>query len=156
MRQRGFTLIEMVITVAIVGLLASVAMPLAQLGAQRAREQELRDALREIRTALDAYKAAADEGRIITELGATGYPPSLEVLVTGVEDARSPKKQRIFFLRRLPRDPFHPDPAAEPGQTWGLRAYASDPADPQPGEDVFDVHSLSPRRGLNGIAYREW
>lgn len=156
MRQRGFTLIEMVVTVAIVGLLASVALPLAQLASQRVREQELRDALREIRGAIDAYKAASDSGRIVKEPWASGYPPSLGVLASGVEDARSPKKRRIYFLRRVPRDPFYPDPAADPAETWGLRAYASEPEDPQPGEDVFDVYSLSQRRGLNGIEYRDW
>lgn len=156
MRRGGFTLIEMVVTVAIVGLLATVALPFAQLASQRVREQELRDALREIRGAIDAYKAASDTGRIAKEPWATGYPPSLDVLASGVEDARSPKKARIYFLRRVPRDPFHPDPAADPEETWGLRSYASEPEDPQPGEDVFDVHSLSQRRGLNGIEYRDW
>jgi len=66
------------------------------------------------------------------------------------------KKARIYFLRRVPRDPFYPDPSAAPEETWGQRSYASEPADPRPGDDVFDVHSLSQRRGLNGIAYRDW
>jgi len=156
MRNRGFTLIELVVTVAIVGLLASAAMPLAELAYRRAKEQELRGALRELRSAIDAYKAASDQGRIITELGASGYPPSLEVLVGGVEDARDPDGARIYFLRRVPRDPFFPDSAAPPVSTWGLRSYASPPKDPQAGDDVFDVSSLSAGTGINGVPYRDW
>jgi len=156
MRPRGFTLIELVITVAIVGLLATAAAPLAELGYRRAKEQDLRLALRELRTAVDAYKAAADQGRIMTEVGASGYPPSLDVLVTGVEDARNPDGAKIYFLRRVPRDPFFPDAAATPATTWGLRSYESPPEDPRPGDDVFDVHSLSAGTGINGVPYREW
>lgn len=156
MRARGFTLIELVITVAIVGLLASAALPLAELGFRRAKEQDLRMALRELRNGIDAYKAAVDSGRVISELGASGYPPSLEVLVSGVEDARNPDGAKIYFLRRLPRDPFFPDPAAPPASTWGLRSYESSAQDPRPGDDVFDVHSLSAGIGINGVAYREW
>jgi general secretion pathway protein G len=156
MHTRGFTLIELVITVAIVGLLATAALPLAELGYRRAKEQDLRLALRELRTALDAYKVAADQGRIMLEVGASGYPPSLEVLVAGVEDARNPDGAKIYFLRRVPRDPFFPDGAAVPASTWGLRGYASPPEDPRPGDDVFDVHSLSVSTGINGVPYREW
>jgi general secretion pathway protein G len=154
--NRGFTLIELVITVTIVGLLATVAMPLAELTVKRGKEQELHAALREIRTALDGYKRAADQGRIEQEADASGYPPSLEVLVTGVEDSASPERKKIYFLRRLPRDPLFPDGSAEPAGTWGLRSYASPPDEAQAGDDVYDVYSLATGKALDGSAYRNW
>jgi general secretion pathway protein G len=157
MRHRGFTIIELVVTVGIVSLLASAAIPSAQLLFQRQREAELRTALRTIRSALDAYKAASDAGRIKKQLDKTGYPPDLQSLVDGVADATSAKEGvKIYFLRRLPRDPFWPDATTPPADTWGLRSYASAPEDPRPGEDVFDVHSRSARAGLNGVPYRDW
>lgn len=156
MRPRGFTLIELVITLAIIGLLATAAMPLAQLVTKREKEAELRAAQREIRGALDAYKTAAQSGHIKLELGASGYPPDLKSLYEGVEDAASPDKVKIYFLRRIPRDPFFPDTTAPAEETWGLRSYKSPPDDPQPGDDVFDVYSLSNAKGLNGVPYREW
>lgn len=155
-RARGFTLIELLVTVAIVALLATMALPLTELTARRAKEQELRQALRELRGALDAYKRAYDEGRITRVVGQSGYPPSLEVLVEGVEDARSPDKRRIYFLRRLPYDPLLPEGSRGAGRGWGLRSYDSPPDDPRPGRDVFDVYSLTPGNGLNGRPYREW
>jgi general secretion pathway protein G len=156
MRGRGFTLIELVITVAIVAVLASVALPLNELTAQRAREQDLRRALREMRTALDAYKQASDEGRIFKRVGESGYPKRLEDLAEGVEDQKSPRKERIYFLRRMPRDPFAADPNAAAADTWGKRSYASPPDDPREGDDVFDVYTLAAGIGLNGRPYREW
>ena len=157
MRARGFTLVELVITVAIVALLATAVVPSAQLVYQRQRESELRDSLRTIRNAIDAYKKASESGRIKKEADKTGYPPDLQTLVDGVEDASSPKEGvKIYFLRRVPRDPFWPDPASPAASTWGLRSYASAPDDPQSGDDVFDVYSKSSRVGLNGVAYRDW
>lgn len=153
---RGFTLIELVITLAIVGLLASAAVPLAQMMAQREKESELRRALRELRDGIDAYKFAADTGHIHLELGASGYPPSLGALYQGVEDAASEKKVKLYFLRRIPRDPFFPDGAVAAEETWGLRSYVSPPDAPQAGDDVYDVYSLSARRGINGVPYRDW
>lgn len=153
---RGFTLIELVVTVAIVGVLASVAVPLVELQVQRAREHELRVALRQIREAIDAYKQAYDEGRMLNRVGASGYPRSLDELVNGVPDARSADNRRLVFLRRVPRDPFHPDRERPAAETWGLRAYGSPPDAPRAGEDVFDVYSLSTRRSLRGAPYRDW
>ncbi len=153
----GFTLIEMVVTVAIVGLLASIAMPLAELTVKRSQEHELRRALREIRNALDAYKQAVEEGRISSSMQESGYPRSLQVLVDGVLDASSPdRKKRIYFLRRIPRDPFFADPTRQDDETWGKRSYASSPEAPEQGEDVFDVQSLASGTGLNGIPYVRW
>lgn len=156
MTIRGFTLIELVITLAIIGLLTTAAMPLAQLVAKRQKEVELRTSLRDIRTALDAYRTAAQSGHIKQELGATGYPPDLKSLYEGVEDQASEKKINLYFLRRIPRDPFFPDAAVPAEETWGLRSYQSPPDDPQPGDDVFDVYSLASGRGLNGVPYHDW
>jgi len=152
----GFTLVELVITVAIVGLLATAAMPLAQLSAQRAKESDLRLNLREIRNAIDAYKLAGDQGRVEVKVGTSGYPPSLQILVDGVEDARSEAHLKIYFLRHIPRDPFFPDGTVAAADTWGLRSYASPPDAPAPGDDVYDVYSLSNGKGISGTPYHDW
>lgn len=157
MEARGFTIVELVVTVGIIGLLASAVVPSAQLLYQRERERELRVSLRTIRGAIDAYKQAADTGRIKKELDKTGYPPNLQALVEGVDDTSSAKPGvKIYFLRSLPRDPFWPDATAAPADTWAPRSYASSPDDPQPGDDVYDVHSRSSRTGLNGVPYHDW
>jgi len=152
----GFTLVELVVTVAILAILASVALPMAELVSVRAKEAELRAGLRTIREAIDAYKRAVDEGRIAKRADDTGYPKTLETLVTGVQDAKSPKELRIYFLRRIPRDPFAIDPEVPAAATWGRRSYASPPDAPLAGEDVYDVYSRSTAKGLNGIPYRDW
>jgi general secretion pathway protein G len=151
----GFTLVELLISVAIVAVLASGAMAYADLAVRRGQEQELRTALRQIREAIDAYKAAADAGRIRRSADDNGYPPSLAALTEGVPEVGHPNGRKLYFLRRLPRDPMAE--ASLPAElTWGLRSYESDPADPRPGRDVFDVHSLSRKAGLGGQPYREW
>ena len=156
MSRSGFTLIELLVTLAIIATLAMLAAPVAQTAAQRAREAELRHALRDIRTALDAYKKASDEGRIRKANGESGYPKTLEQLVEGVEDSKDPKKNKIYFLRKLPRDPMSENNTASDAATWGKRSYASEPDNPQEGDDVFDVYSLSTSKGLNNLPYRKW
>jgi general secretion pathway protein G len=151
-RPIGFTLIELVISVAIVALLASGAVALLENATKRAHESELRADLREIRTAIDAYKAASDNGHIARASNASGYPPSLAVLASGVEDAKSPVKKKLFFLRRVPSDPM----VDQASPVWGLRSYASEPDAPQAGADVYDVFSTSNKVGLNGVPYRNW
>ena len=154
--NRGFTLIELLVTVAIVGLLSTIALPVSELAVQRSKEQELHSALRQIRGAIDAYKQAWDEGRIATTIGKSGYPPTLQTLVDGVEDPYDPEKKKIYFLRRVPRDPFATDPALAAADTWGKRSYASGADNPQEGEDVYDVYSTTPGLDMRGIAYRDW
>ena len=144
------------VTVAIVAILATVAFPLAQVTAQRSKEQDLRHALRQIRSAIDEYKQAADEGRIARTLDQSGYPPKLAMLVEGVHDTKSPTLKNIYFLRSLPRDPMSDDSEVAAKEIWGLRSYASPPDEPQQGDDVFDVYSLNPDKGLNGVPYRDW
>lgn len=153
--SRGFTLIEMVVVVLMVSILASAAMPLAAMSKRRAQEVELRESLRQIRAAIDDYKRAWDQGRIEKKPDQTGYPPRLEVLVEGVVDASSAEGKRIYFLRRLPRDPFS-DRQLLAAQTWGVRSYASPPDAPQAGADVFDVYSQSGGVSLDGTPYRRW
>lgn len=161
-KHQGFTLIELMIVVAIMSILATSALPLRELMVKREKEQELRVALRQIRTAIDAYKQAVDEGKIAKKADETGYPPRLEELFMGVQDIKSPDKKVIYFLRRLPRDPMFTEldvagiqttPAAD---TWGKRSYESPWDSPKEGDDVYDVYSRSEAIGLNGIPYREW
>ena len=154
--ERGFTLVEMVMTVAIVGVLASAAMPLASLVSQRSKEQELRQSLLQIREAIDAHRRDFDAGRIVKGTTDSGYPKSLKDLTEGVVDQTSQKKKRIIYLRRLPRDPLVTDPSVSAAETWGLRSYDSPPEEPSPGNDVFDVYSLNKGVGLNGIPYSKW
>ncbi|MDR4513763.1 type II secretion system protein [Nitrosomonas sp.] len=161
-QHSGFTLIELMIVLAIMAVLATAAMPLRELSVKREKEHELRIALRQIRNAIDAYKQAVDDGRIEKKEDESGYPSALEDLVRGVPDIKSAEPKNIYFLRRLPRDPMFEDmdvagieqtPAAE---TWGLRSYESSAENPKEGDDVFDVYSLSDAVGLNGIEYSKW
>jgi general secretion pathway protein G len=156
MAAKGFTLIELVVAVAIVAILAAAALPMNELVVQRAKEQDLRRALRDIRTAIDAHKQASDEGRIVKKVGESGYPKKLEELAEGVEDQKSAKRDKIYFLRRIPRDPLATDSALSDAATWAKRSYASPPDDPREGEDVFDVYTTATGKGINGRPYREW
>lgn len=152
----GFTFIELMLTLALLAVMASVALPMVQLVQQRRQEQALAEALRDIRQALDAYRRAVDQGRVTVRAGESGFPRSLDLLVEGVVDERSPTRQRIYFLRSVPRDPFAKDLQLEAAETWGKRSYDSPPDEPREGRDVFDVYSRAEGRGLNGMPYRKW
>lgn len=160
----GFTLIELMITLALVGVVAWAALPLFEVTSTRAREVELRQALRVIRAGLDAYKAAVDTGKLARVSGESGYPASLDLLtesleVLGKRDVglnASLTPERLVILRRLPRDPFFSDAQVPAAQTWNTRSYGSRANDPQAGADVFDVTSKSLRVGLDGTLYAAW
>lgn len=157
MGHKGFTLIEVLITVTILAILASAVMPLSKMSVKRAKETELREDLRTMRKAIDEYKRAWDEGRIKKNADESGYPPDLKTLVDGVEDAASPQSgKKIRFLRRIPRDPMNPETSAASHETWGLRSYQSDPEDPKEGDDVFDVYSRSDDTAIDGTLYKTW
>lgn len=153
---RGFTLIELVVTVLMVAILAAGAVPVVQMTMHRQKEAELRSALRQIREAIDSYKAAVDEGKVRKSLDQSGYPPSLEILEKGVTDIKDPKAKLIRFIRRIPRDPMFPDKEAKAIDTWGKRSYESDVNDPSEGVDVYDVYSLSQKTAINGTRYNTW
>ena len=140
----------------IVAILASGAVPLVQLTIQRNQETELRQALRQIREAIDLYKKAVDEGKVKKTLDQTGYPPNLEVLEQGVINQKDTKGKVIKFIRKIPRDPMNKDPELKPVETWGKRSYASDVNNPSEGADVYDVYSLSTNKAIDGTMYNSW
>lgn len=155
-RQRGFTLIELVVASGILAVLALAVIPVAKVASVRAKEIELRQHLRTVRLAIDAYHEAAEAGEIASEVlepDHENYPPDLEALVEGVPGPPDPEGRVpvLRFLRRLPVDPFT-------GRTdWLLRSWQDDPDTLRwGGENVYDLRSASPRRGLDGTLYRSW
>ncbi|HKL25965.1 MAG TPA: type II secretion system protein [Desulfuromonadales bacterium] len=152
---RGLTLLELLLAVVILSILASAVLPMAEVAATRSKELELRRNLRQIRTAIDDYKADYDravrEKKIIPTLDETGYPPDLETLVEGTDWSGLYNFKRRY-LRKIPRDPFD-----EYDEGWGLRSYEDDPdAYFQTGDDVYDVYSQSDRLALDGTPYKTW
>jgi general secretion pathway protein G len=154
LRERGYSFIELLIVTAILFILASAVMPLAQVTSQRQREAELRANLRQMRTAIDKFKDAVDQGRISqTELepGSEGYPPDLETLVEGVPIQGDASGAMLKFLRRVPVDPM------TNSTDWGKRSYQDRPDSQSWGrQNVFDVYSKSDATALDGTKYREW
>lgn len=146
----GYTLVELMMVCVVLSTLAAVSFPVAKYTVKRTKEMELRQALRQMRNAIDEYKRLSDVGLIPIDLGTDGYPSELELLVEGV-DLVGQIDVRKKFLRRIPVDPMT-------GETeWGLRSYQDDfDSDSWGGENVYDVYSLSEGVGLNGIPYSEW
>lgn len=155
--RSGFTLIEMLVTLTILAVLASAALPLAKIAVKRQNEIELRRSLRQIRNAIDEYKKLADQKKIEVEEDSYGYPPDLETLVEGVELKGEEGKEEedstkiVKFLRRIPKDPM------THSYEWGLRSYQDDPdSDIWGGENVYDVYTESTGTALDGTKYRNW
>ena len=148
-QQRGFTLAELVMVVALLAILAAVALPTAKFTIKRQREVELRLALRQMRNAIDEHKRLADQGMIQVELGTEGYPKELEVLVEGVDVVGQTIKKK--FLRRIPIDPMTGE--AE----WGMRSYQAEADSRTWGrQNGYDVYSLSGATALDGTKYKDW
>lgn len=148
--RRGFTLIELIVSVFIIAILVGLALPLAKNTIKREREFELRQDLRDIRTAIDKYKDATDRGFIMSKVDTEGYPETLQILVDGVQMVGQVDK-KLKFLRRIPKDPM------TNSTDWGLRAYQDDPKmTAWGGQDVFDVYTKSEGTGLDGTKYKDW
>ena len=146
-RQRGFTLIELIVATTILIILTGMAIPLAQVSIKREREHELHTALWTLRDAIDRYKDAADRGGFQTKVDSNNYPPDLETLVKGVDVAG----KKLKFLRRVPVDPMTGK------DEWGMRSMQDDPTSDSWGEqNVFDVYSKSQGTALNGTKYKDW
>jgi len=154
--RSGFTFVEIIISLLLLGLVASVIFPTIDLAAKQSKERELKQALNEIRTAIDAYKEASDNDKIPAAFKTTsGYPPNLNVL-TGIPAKNSDMKVHRF-VRKIPADPFFlADTNTLPENTWGKRSYLSESSSPKEGEDVFDIYSLSQKKGSNGRDYDQW
>ena len=152
-RTSGFTLVELIVTVALISVLVGLALPLARNTIQREREKELRAALRTMREAIDRYKVAADGGQIMADAMANGYPPDLETLANGV-DLLTAVGKKIYFLRAVPIDPMS---ECRCNTDWDLRSDQDDPtAGSWGGQDVFDVHTKSSGTAMDGTKYKDW
>jgi general secretion pathway protein G len=153
-RDRGFTFVELLVVTALIAILASAVMPLAHVAIQRQREIELRRTLRDLRTAIDHYKDAADQGMLAAtelKLGNEGYPPTLQVLVDGVRASGDATNRKLKFLRRIPIDPI------TKSKEWGMRSY-QDAQDARSwgGQNVYDVFTTSDGTALDGTKYKDW
>jgi general secretion pathway protein G len=149
-RHRGFTLIELIVTVMVISILVGLAVPLARNSIKRQKEVELRTALREIRTAIDKYKDYSDRGFIMVKVGTEGYPETLDILVEGVQLVGQVDK-KLKLLRRVPIDPM------TNSKEWGQRSYQDDlKATSWGGQNVFDVYTKSEGTALDGSKYKEW
>lgn len=146
-REAGLTLVELIVTVAILAILATAAVPVARFQVKRTKERELRYDLWQMRSAIDAYKDAADRGAFQIKMDSFGYPPDLQTLVKGVDV----KGKKVRFLRKIPVDPM------TNSTDWGLRSMQDDPnSDSWGGQNVFDVYSKSNGTALNGTKYKDW
>ena len=154
-RRTGFTLIEVMVTLAIIGITAGIAVPLVQINSQRAKEAELRRALRDIRTAIDAYKQASDEGRIARSADASGFHRHCKTCTAEWKIKKSPQT-KIFFLRRLPRDPMAPDSITDNACHRGERSYKTRQTTPSRETTCTTSSRDHPKKGLNGVPYRQW
>jgi general secretion pathway protein G len=145
--QQGLTLVELIVAMAIMGILATAVLPMARLTVRREKERELRRDLWEMRDAIDRYKDAADAGKFQVKLGTNGYPPDLQTLVDGVDVGG----KKVRFLRRIPIDPMTGK------DDWGLRSMEDDPdSDSWGGNDVFDVYTKSEGTAIDGTKYKDW
>lgn len=148
--QLGMTLLELIIACGILVVLATVAVPLARVAVEERKETELRQDLREMRTAIDRYKDDADKNLIQVQAGTEGYPPDLQTLVEGVQLSGA-QEQKVRYLRKIPTDPFTGD------TNWGLRSVQDDSDSTQwGGQDIFDVYSRAQGTALNGSKYSDW
>jgi general secretion pathway protein G len=146
-KQRGLTLIELIVATTILLILSGMAVPLARVTIKRQREKELRAALWQLRDGIDRYNDAASQNKFQTKVGSEGYPPDLDTLVNGVDVAG----KKLKFLRRIPIDPM------TGGTDWGLRSMQDDPtSDSWDGNNVFDVHTKSTGTALDGSKYKDW
>lgn len=154
--RRGFTIIELLVVMAILGILSVAIMPLSEMLLISQKERELKQALWEIRGAIDEYKKVVTSVDNAVPNSATGYPPNLQVLVDGIPHPKPEAGGRyVYFLRTMPRDPFA-DKALAADKTWRLRSFTSPPEKPEPGAEVFDVHSSSDAEALDGSRYAKW